>query len=100
MDVNAVQPAQNASVGRSTGANTAATQQDEAAGLSERLAREARQSEQSTRAQEVRQAQRSQQTQAANEAAAAEQARAEARRAAPTVNAQGQTVGTRVNTTA
>ena len=44
MDVNAVQPAQNASVGRSTGANTAATQQDEAAGLSERLAREARQS--------------------------------------------------------
>ena len=96
MDVNAVQSAQNASVSRGndrSGANAAATPPDE----SERQAREVRESEQT---QEARQAQRSQQTQAANEAAVAEQARDEARKTAPTVNAQGQTVGTRVNTTA
>ena len=71
---------------------------------SEQQARAMRQTdEQATRAQDARDAQRARQAQQVQETQdneAAEQARKEAERQQATVNAQNQTVGTKVNTTA
>lgn len=63
-------------------------------------AQQAQQSQQSQQTQESQQAQQPKPNRAVDESEAANRARAETEANRPTVNANGQTVGQRVNTTA
>ena len=94
MQANSVSPAISAV---STQANNVLVQARTRQSEQDLQSQQTQTSRQSEQLQQARQAQRTQET---SETSRAEQVRNETRQAPPTVNADGQTVGTRVNTTA
>ena len=99
MDVSSVSSSQYSALAASAEAQSRrlpADREPSAPAVSE----SSRQAEQAQGAEPRPDAEQARRAQSVNESEAAAQARAEAQRARPTVNTNGQTVGTRVNTTA